>query len=359
MPKVRELAGGKSTIIGKNKIINSKFDFWQRATSINFSGATYTTDRWVYASNGGGGTIASGTVSRQSLITPGFEDQQYYCRLTNTTQGSSLGANSFHVFAQRIEDVRTFAGKTVTLSVWISSSIAGKQIALYGGQAFGTGGSTGVGFPSSVVTLTSGVQRYDVTFTVPSISGKIIGADNHLFFGIAMQMGTTAASEYSIPAISWGGTGNIDIVRMMVTDVSYPVDFDTAGSSYADELRLCQRYYEKSYNIDTIPGTVTSTGRFLVATEGDFSANHYFSFRWIVPKRKSGASLTFYNAGNGTINNLEATTSNTANTAFVFNASASTSIDGVYEHGFLAFTFTYGAYALGRVWGHYVVDAEI
>jgi hypothetical protein len=359
MPKVRELAGGKSTIIGKNKIINSKFDFWQRGTSINFSGGTYTADRWVYVSSADGGTLATGTITRQALSPTVFQDQEYYCRLNNTTQGSSLGVNSFHVFGQRIEDVKTFAGKTVTVSVWASSSIPGKKIALYGNQNFGSGGSADVAFPGSTITLTSTVTRYDLTVSIPSITGKTIGANNHIFFGFFLQSGATIAATYGLPAISWGGTGNIDIVRMMVTDVSYPVDFDTAGSSYADELRLCQRYYEKSYNLDTVPGTITPVGRFLVATEGDGLSNHYFSFRWIVPKRKSGANLSFYNAINGALNNLEATASNTANTAFIFNGNASAAIDGVYEHGFLAYTFTYGPYALGRVWGHYVVDAEI
>lgn len=252
-----------SVLQKRNYIINSCFDYWQRNTSFSLNSTVYTSDRHLIGSVSGGGTVATGTTSRQSLTDLSFE-QKYYCRVANTSVGSSLGATSYHVWAQRIEDVRALANKIVTVSIWMSSSIPGKQVAVYMGQSFGGGGSpeAAVYNPNSVVTLSGTTTRYDFTFKVPSISSKTIGDDNnHTYVGLLFQAGSTTVSPYGIASpISWGSTGNIDIVRWQLVEGYIPAPHTRAGEDLQGELAKCQRYYSKSYQKDTVPGTATWAG---------------------------------------------------------------------------------------------------
>jgi len=53
-----------------------------------------------------------------------------------------------------------------------------------------------------------------------------------------------------------------------------------AGANFADEVAKAQRYFEKSYNIDTSLGTVTSVGReFMVSTTSFGEFDRSFGFR--------------------------------------------------------------------------------
>jgi hypothetical protein len=211
---------------GKNKIINGDFSVWQRGTSFSgYAGSTYnyTADRWVaysYASS----TL---TVSQQSFTAgtapvAGYEGQ-YFMRVNSTNTGNFFG--------QRIEDVRTFAGQTVTLSYWAKAQSAQTLYFVRGVQYFGTGGSTVVETTVSTnPSLTTSWQRFTHTITLPSISGKTIGAGNYL-------------------SIEWYGdtpSNYIDIWGVQLEAGSTATSFQTATGTLQGELAACQRYYWRS-----------------------------------------------------------------------------------------------------------------
>ena len=208
---------------GKNKIINGDFGIWQRGTSFSgYAGATYnfTADRWVaysYASN----TL---TVSQQAFTAgaapvSGYESQ-YFMRVNSTNTGNFFG--------QRIEDVRTFAGQTVTISYWAKAQSAQTLYFVRGVQYFGTGGSTSVETAVSTnPSLTTSWQRFTHTITLPSISGKTIGSGNYL-------------------SIEWYGntpSNYIDIWGVQLEAGSVATAFQTATGTIQGELALAQRYY--------------------------------------------------------------------------------------------------------------------
>ena len=127
----------------KNVIINGDFDIWQRGDSFASLG-TYTADRW--GTNGGadGGTPATVAITREDHTLgqtdiPG--EPKHFFRVTNSDEGSSLGASHTLNIIQRIEGVRTLAGRTVTISFYARSSITDKVLGIYAGQRFGSGGS--------------------------------------------------------------------------------------------------------------------------------------------------------------------------------------------------------------------------
>jgi hypothetical protein len=216
---------------GKNKIINGDFGIWQRGTSIaaGANANVFGPDRYYVIRNGSGATY---TISQQTF-TPGTApvagyEGTFYCRLNQSVAGSG---SSFSQFIQKIEDVRTFAGQSVTLSFWAkaNSTIASTTVDL--AQNFGSGGSGTVVTSGTVTNIDTSWQRFSVTLAVPSISGKTIGTSSSLDFRINLPLNTTFTVEL------WG---------VQVEYGSVATAFQTASGSIAGELALAQRYYFRS-----------------------------------------------------------------------------------------------------------------
>jgi hypothetical protein len=220
-------SGGSNTFYaGKNKMINGKFDIWQRGTSISLPNGswTYGPDRFAAYSAFSAGTS---TFSRQTF-TPGAApvagyEAQYFARLTC---GSTA---TFFQIEQRLEDVRTFAGQTVTVSFWAKSS-ATPTVKVTTYQNFGTGGSSGVNTDGSNFALTSSWVRYTATLSIPSISGKTIGVENALNVGLVHVSGGINSATID----TWG---------WQIEAGSSATDFQTATGSLQGELAASQRYY--------------------------------------------------------------------------------------------------------------------
>lgn len=173
-----------NTAINKNYLINGGFDIWQRGASQTEFGYG-SDDRWLNEN------IGSTKVHSRQEFAPGqadVPDNLKYFSKTIVTSVSGI-ANRCNK-RQRIEDVRTLAGKTATLSFWAKAD-ASKNIAIEFIQVFGSGGSvvvTGIG--SQKVTLTTDWQRFIITVNIPSISGKTIGDDSYLAVNFWYDAGT-------------------------------------------------------------------------------------------------------------------------------------------------------------------------
>lgn len=209
--------------IGKNILINSDFQVWQRGTT-----ATYTTtaskfiaDRWKIRSTG----TATVTSSQQSFAvgqTDVPNNPKYYYRwdITSYTAGNGL-------FHQRIEDVAKHSGQTLTFSFWAKCN-SSQNITTQYYQHFGTGGSTGVSTSGSTFALTTSWQKFTETVAIPSASGKTIsGNDDYLFV------------QFIMPA----AVCTIDIAQCQLEIGSTATPFE--HRSYGDELARCQRFYFK------------------------------------------------------------------------------------------------------------------
>jgi hypothetical protein len=220
---INQLGKSVAYTAGKNRIINGDFGIWQRGTSFTLvsNTLTYGADRhYAYC------TIASGTttLSRQTF-TPGAApisgyEGSFYRRLV-CSAGTSAAFN-----AQRIEDVRTYAGQTITFSFFAKAS-SSNSATIYFTQNFGSGGSAAVD-TTSTVTIGTSWARYTITVTLPSISGKTIGTSS--FLDIAMSYGSPA----SLTIEDWGWQVEIG---------STATAFQTATGTIQGELAACQRYY--------------------------------------------------------------------------------------------------------------------
>ena len=212
---------------GKNKIINGDFGIWQRGTSFSLSNSSssYTADRWRIQANFSSGTV---TASRQAF-TPGTAPVAGYEGSFFLQVANSAGSTDTQ-FEQRIEDVRTFAGQTVTLSFWAKAT-SSVTMANTIGQSFGTGGSSAVFTTGTSQTITTSWARYSTTITLPSIAGKTIGTDSSLqVYPMYYSSGTIASNTISI----WG---------VQLEAGSNATAFQTATGTIQGELAACQRYY--------------------------------------------------------------------------------------------------------------------
>jgi len=274
----------------RNAIINGNFDVWQRGTSFeNVPSGTYTADRWVYLHDGTG---QQHTISRQSFI-PGQTDvpnnPSYFVRVSVT---SAASGQTYNVLHQRIESVRTFAGKTITITFWAKADAA-RTLAVNFWQNFGSGGASEVGVSGASFNLTTNWQKFSCTVTIPSISGKVIGPGDNL--GVQFFFPTEQTFVVDIAQ-----------VQLNAGDVALPFQ----PRSFAEELALCQRYFEKSYDIDTAPGSMAAANGMEILTcdhavgvGGNLDLFPHGPLRFKVPKRIT-PTVRIYNRSNGELNSV-------------------------------------------------------
>ena len=219
---------------GKNKIINGDFGVWQRGTSFTqaLSAVTYCVDRWSYFKDGTGTTqtITQQTFTPAAAPVSGYEGT-YFSQILCSVAGSGTTTN---VFQQRIEDVRVFAGQTVTMSFWAKAD-SSRNITVDSYQIFGSGGSADVaGKASSAIGLTTSWARYTATLSVASISGKTVGTSSSVAFRFVLPVNTTFTISI------WG---------VQVEAGSVATAFQTATGNTQSELAACQRYYYRTGNV--------------------------------------------------------------------------------------------------------------
>lgn len=292
---------------GKNVLINGAMDFWQRGTSFSTTGGGnvfYSADRWTcYSGN-------TGTISRDTSLVPvGFESS---LKFTSTINNSGID------FYQLIEtkNVIPLRGKTVTLSAYVA----------------GTNGKTTPGMTAyysetadDIIYLTSGAviqttavptglsatsfQRISMTFTVPATAKTI---------RIGLVSGTLNNTEF----INWSG--------IQLEQGSIVTPFSRSGGTIGGELSLCQRYYEKSYDIATAPGSITGQGSILAVTGhvGSSSSGTMDGQIMFKTQKRISPSVILYDLA-GNINRVRRTAIASAN---YDNCSAS--VDMSTENGF-------------------------
>ena len=212
-------------VAGKNKVINGDFGIWQRGTSFTATNI-YCADRFRNDYDGSGTrTTTQQSFTPGSAPVSGYEAQYYLQVVQAATSGQTYSSNSY-----RGEDVRTYAGQTVTISFWAKADAA-RQIGVDTIQFFGSGGSANVSTTIQYVTLSTSWTRYALTFSIPSVTGKTIGSGN--FWQVDFYYTLNTAQTISL----WG---------VQVEAGSVATAFQTATGTLSGELAACQRYYWRS-----------------------------------------------------------------------------------------------------------------
>ena len=258
----------------RNVIINPAFEVAQEATTaiVGAGGERYVVDQWYHVSHASN-TSSVSQVAYFTGITSLPHEQFQFLRITSAVHGR---------MTQPIEDVRTLAGQTVTLTFWARSSANGATVTPRLEQYFGSGGSSTVNTPfAGARTLTTNWERFRQTVTLPAVtSSHTINAGNCLIL-IFELVGDGMSIDF----------GYVQLERGPQYTIIHP-------RTFAEELRLCQRYWQSSYDYGVFPGTVIGAGGIMGTGAGPISLGGGNAFFPVV--MRGVPTVTIYSPGSGT-----------------------------------------------------------
>jgi hypothetical protein len=291
----------------KNLIINGGMNVWQRATVFTGNQAGFKgADRWKCTYQD------AGAIQQERVdYTSSTGDIYNSMKLTCTTSGSYANSIRFQ-YNLETADVVGLRGKTVTASAYVKQLHSDSNFHNFGFQysnsatdyaAFGSWTAANSAAYTSSLTVNSFV-RISRTYTVPNDARSLC-----VFFDCQSDTGNTNAI--------------IEIANIQLEVGSTATEFE--HRSFGEELALCKRYYEKSFEYETTPANGADTSSFLTS-EGITSAsavlwhaNNKHTVRYEVEKRIE-PTVTRYGNSQGYWGYINAATSPSgSNSAHVFH----------------------------------------
>ena len=247
-----------NNLSGRNVVINGDMRVTQRGTSASMSnhGSTIDVcDRWIYSRHGVTATVA------QVAEAPAGRGFKYSLKWTSTSAVGSIAAGNVLKFAYNIErqDIQRLGygssnAKKATLSFWAKGSIAGK---------IGVSCTRNSRITSHNVDMTANTWEFHEIVIPIDTSTALSGTDTDsgFYIGICWGGGSNSTSGATNGWINFhnaytagftagqqgaylttsGSTFQITGVKFELGSVATPFEH----RSYADELKLCQRYYQQ------------------------------------------------------------------------------------------------------------------
>ncbi|OWQ76719.1 hypothetical protein CEE56_02255 [Stenotrophomonas maltophilia] len=263
---------------GRNLLINGGLQFWQRRTSGRVGTGSGTLGAEVFFADR---FTNSALVCNHDVQRVAYDGQAGFPEDTRSILVCTVSeaiARSGAWMGQKIEGVGSASGD-ITISVWANSDAPGRSVGVRVIQDFGTGGSPSpqVVLQAGVLTLGTTAKRHSITVTLPSTRGKVLGSNGNDHLYIVFDLcGTGQKGELVAQNGSFGFT------QFQVESGRAATRFDWRPPGV--ELALCQRYYEKSYNLDIVPNTAHNEGREAFSINSPGMA-HYQSVRFQTAKR--------------------------------------------------------------------------
>lgn len=314
---------------------NGGFEVWQLGTSVAVpaSTAAYTADGWYLLANG----IQASTISRQTGNTNGSSGS---CRVQRNSGQTGTGTQVFG-FPLDVDELKKMAGQSVILSFNVSTGANWSPAS--GTLTYAV--FTGTGAP---------VKQFLGGYAGPvtAISGSInlaTGAAAATFFSaiaaIASNIGQAEIQFQWVPvgtagANDWFQIDDVDL-RVVPAGIS-AIKPSFERSDLVWDIARCVRHYEKSYDLATAPGTVTTNGTCSIRV-----VNGSFIYSAIFKERKRAVpTITTYS-------------SNSGSSGFLYENGVGDSASGIDEIGDAAATFHATMTSGDRALAHWVADARI
>lgn len=323
----------------QNWIINGAMDYWQRGTSMtSIAGtATYGADRFKYARTAGANVVSLlRSTDVPTLVQASFQANYSY-HIDVTTADAAVAAGDLSALTYTMEGYEwgNLREKQVTISFWVKATKTGTSCI-----AFRNSGSDRSYVAEFTINSTGTWEQKTVTLTLnPS------GGTNDYTTGAGLQISwcLIGGTTFQTTAGSWqtgnflctsGQVNHMDstsndfrLAMVQLNIGSSASAFQRAAKNIGEEVELCERYYQKSYDIDVAPGTSTSTGsnRWRIQATGfALTALSYFRTRM----RTSSGTNAVYSI-TGAIDNVRNTTAGA-------NAAVSYTDNGQSEFSFTA-----------------------
>lgn len=257
----------------KNVLINGDFQVWQRGTRFRNPGnLIHTVDRWNVAWDGeenGAFQISREAFPLGQTEVPG--EPRYFARWEQLEHGRG---NNIRDFSQQIESVRTLAGQTVTISCYLRTSkkvppahvgigrppaVTPREcVHLITEQFFGGPANRPKGvslFRTSDPCIVTRVwQRFTFTTTLHGIADTEIGSTGDDSLNVIISMRKNDAHNID----SANGLASLDIADVQIELGTEATAFERR--SLGHQLADCERYFQKSYDLEVPPGAQSYPG---------------------------------------------------------------------------------------------------
>jgi hypothetical protein len=353
----------------RNRIINGAMVIDQRnagaAVTLN-AGNIYTVDRFRSGTNGTWtSAVFAAQQNRGSVTTPaGFNN---YVGVATTTADASPASGTTYDFVQWIEGFNiadlgwgTANAKTVTLSFQVYSNLTGT----FGGNIQNSASNRNYTFSYSIPVANTWTQisvtiAGDTTGTWLTTNGS----------GLRVNFSLGAGSTYLGTAGSWGSTAFSGVTGqqqicastsnyLYLTGVQLEVGTQATSFEYRQfgtELILCQRYFQKTYALETAVGAATGANSYSVRNQDSTSSRTTFAVpvSWKQDMRAS-PTLTLY-----TLNGASGSVSIDGTPAGQSSTSTVTNVYGIGSKGIAGFDVNAGVGALSFFNFQYTVSAEL
>ena len=357
-----EAAGGGG--VGESLIDNGAMQVYQRASSVSSidtssgAGGVHVSDRWYSVLN----YCGYWTISNEADAPTGFSRSQKY---TCTSAFGSLPSNAQLRFMQKFEgqDLQhlkygTSDAVSLTLSFWVKSNKPGTYVVDWQNTD-----NSRIAAGTYSVSSSGTWEKKTITISGDTANG-FTNDNNHSLY---LSWWLSAGSDFTggTQASSWEAQNNANRAVSQAVDLSDATSnywqvtgvklevgataTDYVHKKFSDELQRCQRYYEKSYNMDTYAGASTYDGMRQAGNMDSNSGNYSqrLSVDYAVRKRANPTITCYDSSGNSGKVNMPDTTTNVTPTLVVNQESTfaiEASVTGTTDH---------------RLYTHFVSDAEL
>lgn len=328
-----------SLFTGRNKIINGDFNIWQRNTSFAaVADAAFCADRWFYGKDPTGVHTITRDTDVPSLAQAG-RIFNYSLKVDCTTLNASIASTSRCIVGQVIEGFNflPIAQRIFTMSFWVKATKTGVYCISLQNSA-----SDRTIVMEYTVNVSDTWEYKTITFPASPSAGTwnyTNGAGLQVLFVLA------AGSNFQGSAGSWSSSNLIKTSNQVNALDSTSNNFFLCGVQieegsvatpfeqrlFQDELKICERYCEKTYDYATFPAAATTVGQ--VQSSSNAAAvttgNIGIGVRYRTRKRTTPTLAIYDSAGNlGKCDRVTIGSSTNQNQAFTVNNGHETGFDG-------------------------------
>lgn len=279
---------------GRNYAQNAEFRFWQRqdpTTLTNRQDDAFGPDRMYLLNSGGAVNMQCARVSSS--------DTTYNTLYAGQFRQGDATPRQFGV-AQMLEanDVIGLRGKTVTFS-FVAKTDSTEITALRCGVVEWTGTADSV--TSDIVSSWAATPTLIANAAFINTPADLTVSSSFAQFSVTVTLGTTFNNLLWFIWTPNTEAQNDDfyLKQVQLVNGSFAMDWNTIAQTYPADLLQCQRFYEKSYNVDVNLNTVTNAGIF--ESRWTTSSNPIFPVKFGVTKFRT-PTCTAYNPNDGSAN---------------------------------------------------------
>jgi len=338
----------------RNRIINGAMQIAQRVSTNIQTGLTngvyYITDRF-YFQNAAGATVSA---QQNSNAPAGFNNSFYVTVTSSGTPGYGFIQQNIEGYNLADFALGTSSAKAFTVSFWVYSNLTGTYSVSIQTSTYD------YSYNATYTINASNTWQY-VTLTIPGTALGTWYTDYRQGMAVRFSLISSASGtpntwvsgsqSGSTNNVNWfatnGNTFYLTGVQLEIGSVATPFERKLFDQTLID----CQRYYQMSYDLGTVPGTATTVGlyAFGVALNGSTPGPGSIPFR--VSMRTTPSISYWDGAGNASKLSTGSPTTQTNNVT-PSGAPSQLSTNG-FAHP--------GQASIGNVtnWIHYTANAEL